>query len=126
MEFPVTGANPEYPFEVQFKSKDQVEFFDLETLSQTTGKNEPVRSMRDHLKKMYYVNFLKMDFGYIEKVITVKKEDGEGPELMFMGPLKFTGSKYVMQSPTMVIGTDRLELYEFYARRKEVLLNSNR
>lgn len=66
-----------------------------------------------------------MDFGYIQKGITTTRE-GEGPELMFLGPLKFTGSKYVMQSPSLIIGTDRLELYEFYARRREVLLNTNR
>lgn len=67
-----------------------------------------------------------MDFGYIKKGITVNKKSGDGPELMLLGDLKFTGSKYVMQSPKMIIGTDRLELYDFYARRKEVLMNTNR
>lgn len=45
---------------------------------------------------------------------------------MLVGDMKFTGSRYIMQSPKMIIGTDRLELYDFYARRKEVLLNTNR
>lgn len=67
-----------------------------------------------------------MDFGYIQKGITVNKKTGEGPELMVLGDLKFTGTKFMMQSPRMIIGTDRLELYDFYARRKEVLLNTNR
>ena len=67
-----------------------------------------------------------MDFGYIQKGITVDKKTGEGPELMVLGDLKFTGSRYVMQNPKMIIGTDRLELYDFWARRKEVLINTNR
>ena len=31
-----------------------------------------------------------------------------------------------MSKPEMLIGTDRLELYEYFARRREVLTNVNR
>ena len=31
-----------------------------------------------------------------------------------------------MAKPEMLIGTDRLELYEYFARRREVLTNVNR
>ena len=30
-------------------------------------------------------------------------------------------SRLVMRNPSMVIGSDRMELYEFFARRKETL-----
>ena len=35
-------------------------------------------------------------------------------------------SRLVMRNPSMVIGSDRMELYEFFARRKETLSQNNR
>ena len=63
MVFPVSEANPEHPLEVQFNPKSEVQFFDLETLSQQKG--DAAKNWRDALYKLYFVNFLKMDFGYI-------------------------------------------------------------
>ena len=41
-------------------------------------------------------------------------------EILFVGGLYHdeAASKIVMRNPAMVIGSDRLELYEFLARRK--------
>jgi hypothetical protein len=46
----------------------------------------------------------------------------KGMEIMYLGELHFDkkASRFVMPKPQMVIGTDRLELYEFFARQKEV------
>ena len=111
MLFPVTEANPEFPLEVQFNPKSEIQFFDIETLSQETA--DSAKTWRDALYKLYFVNFLKMDFGYIQKGLSINRKTGDGPELMVHGDLKFTGTKYVMASPKMIIGTDRLELYDF-------------
>jgi hypothetical protein len=104
-----------------------VKFFDIETLSMEK-KAEKARSLQDQLWKLYYTNYLKMDFGYIQKGLTVDKKSGNGPELMFLGDLQYVANvnRFVMSRPKMVIGTDRLELYEFHARRREVLINNNR
>ena len=47
---------------------------------------------------------------------------------MFVGSLKFdtTANRFIMRRPDLVIGSDRLELYEFLARRKEVLSGHNK
>mgnify|MGYP000011482323 CR=1 FL=1 len=60
------------------------------------------------------------------KGIKVNAKSGEGPELMMVGDLSYTKNRFVMKRPQMVIGSDRLELYEFLAHRKEVLTNHNR
>lgn len=69
-----------------------------------------------------------MDFGYLQKGLAVDKKTGEGPELMFLGDVQYLAkaNRFVMSKPKMVIGTDRLELYEFHARRREVLINNSR
>lgn len=89
---------------------------------------DKARSLSDQVWKLYYTNYLKMDFGYLQKGLAVDSKSGEGPELMFLGDVKYVESvnRFVMSKPKMVIGTDRMELYEFQARRREVLLNSNR
>ena len=75
---------------------------------------------------MYWKSIWKNDFGYLTKGIEVK--DGKGPELMFVGDLKFDRkvNKFIMNRPTMVLGSDRLELYEFMAGRRERIVNHNK
>jgi len=38
---------------------------------------------------IYYKNLLKCDFGYMTKGIKVDHKTGHGPELMFVGDLRF-------------------------------------
>ena len=39
---------------------------------------------------------------------------------MFVGGLEVKNKKILMKNPRIVLGSDRMELYEFMARRKEV------
>ena len=113
--------------EVQFNSGDKVKFFDLETLHHEKHV-EKARSTSDAIWAFYYKNYWKRDFSYITKGLSVDKKTGEGPELMLLGPVSYNHSikKFVMTKPELVIGTDRLELYEHFARRREVLTAYNR
>ena len=43
-----------------------------------------------------------------------------------MGGLDVANERLVMRNPTMVIGSDRMELYEFFSRRKESWSTNNR
>lgn len=45
---------------------------------------------------------------------------------MLLGNLSYNKNRFVMKRPQMVIGSDRLELYEFFAHRREVITNHNR
>lgn len=48
-------------------------------------------------------------------------------ELLFVGGLELANNKrIVMRNPKMVIGSDRMELYEFFLRRKEAWSQDNR
>ena len=64
---------------------------------------------------------------YVTKGIKVDKE-GNGPELMFLGNVSYCtkNNRFQMLKPEMLIGTDRLELYEFMAHRNSVKLGLNR
>jgi hypothetical protein len=77
---------------------------------------------------LYWRGVWKQDMGYLTKGIKVNGETGKAPELMFVGSLRFdtTQNRFIMRRPDVVIGTDRLELYEFLARRKEVLSGHNK
>lgn len=41
-------------------------------------------------------------------------------ELLLVGELGVNQGRIQMRNPMMIIGSDRLELYEFFSRRKEV------
>jgi hypothetical protein len=73
--------------------------------------------LEDRFKELYYKTLRKRDFGYIEKGIRADKES----EFLIAGNIEFDPklSKMVMKRPNLVIGSDRLELYEFLGRRKE-------
>jgi hypothetical protein len=47
-------------------------------------------------------------------------------ELLVVGGLKINQGSIQMRNPQLVIGSDRLELYEFFARRKETWSMQNR
>ena len=66
--------------------------------------------------------------GYLTKGIKVNGETGKAQELMFVGNLRFDNkqNRFIMRRPDLVIGSERLELYEFLARRKEVLSGHNK
>lgn len=50
------------------------------------------------------------------------RSTGKGFDCLYVGDLVLDKSRsvYTMNKPQMVIGSDRLELYEFFGRRKEV------
>lgn len=73
---------------------------------------------------MYYKTLRKRDFSYMERGL---RSDKEG-ELLVAGYLEHSKklNKIVMKKPKIVIGTDRLDLYEYFGRRKEALGIQNR
>ena len=86
------------------------------------------RSLKDQLWQLYLTNYWKMEISYMTKGIRYQRKTGEGAEFMFLGNVNYNAQKgrFIMSKPEMLIGTDRLELYEFFARRREVLINVNR
>ena len=98
--------------------------FDLQTIKHEKNVTE-AKSFMDRIWAIYYQRIWSRDFGYMTKGIHIGK-DGEGPELMFAGPVNYQGGKFVMTKPELVIGSDRLELYEHFARRREVMVAYNR
>jgi len=99
----------------------------LETLETELNAKQGVNFL-DKIKALYWRGVWKQDLGYLTKGIKVNAETGKAPELMFVGNLKFdsTQNRFIMRRPDLVIGSDRLELYEFLARRKEVLSGHNK
>ena len=80
--------------------------------------------MLDRIKEMYFKQLRERDFNYMERGI---RSDKEG-ELLVAGNLEYSKklNKIVMKKPQLVIGSDRLELYEHFGRRKEALGLQNR
>jgi hypothetical protein len=68
--------------------------------------------------EIYYKNLRKRDFGFIEKGIYANKD----MELLIAGNVEFDKkiNKIVMRRPTLVIGSDRLEFYEYLGRKREM------
>ena len=112
---------------MQFESGSKTQFFDLETLETDLNVKQGITFL-DRIKALYWRGVWKQDMGYLTKGIKVNGETGKAPELMFVGNLKFdtTQNRFIMRRPDLVIGSDRLELYEFLARRKEVLSGHNK
>ena len=84
------------------------------------------KSINDWMWRAYLQRISKSDFSYMTKGIKVDAKTGEGPELMILGDLTYKNNKFMMRRPQMIIGTDRLELYEFMAHRREVYISQNR
>lgn len=59
----------------------------------------------------------KRDFGYMEKGIPANKEH----EYLVAGNLELDkkANRLVMRRPELLIGSDRLDFYDFLGRRKE-------
>jgi hypothetical protein len=74
--------------------------------------------MLDRIKETYYKKIRKQDFNFMEKGLYKDKET----DLLLAGKLEFDQklNKIVIRKPNLVIGSDRLELYEFFGRRREV------
>lgn len=100
----------------------KVELFDLETIEMQSKEAEATSAI-DKAKKFYFETVWKRDFGYITKGLKVDPETGLGPELLFVGNMTkdATRNRFVMANPSLVIGSDRMDLYEFFGRRREVM-----
>lgn len=109
---------------MQFPKGHKLDFFDIATVAHEENATEP-RNLKDRMDMLFFKNYLKYDFGYITKGI---KNTEEGFEYMYIGEMNLCKktNRYIMHKPQMVIGSDRLELYEFFGRRKEVYTNYNR
>ncbi len=72
----------------------------------------------DRIKEFYYKSLRKLDFGFMEKGLYLNKET----DLLVAGKLEFDKktNSIVMRRPNLVIGSDRLELYEYFGRKREV------
>eukprot|EP00347_Sterkiella_histriomuscorum_P021335 403334350 len=110
----------ELPLEIQLSKK--VELFDLDTISQSNDYSR--KSLQDRIKELYFKTLRKQDFHYIEKGLHADKQY----ELMVAGKIEHDKklNKLVMRRPSLVIGSDRLEFYEFLGRKREVYGMQNR
>jgi hypothetical protein len=72
---------------------------------------------------MYYETMRKRDFGYCEKAIVHKEH-----EYLIAGKLELDkkANRLVMRKPDLVIGSDRLDFYDFLGRRRENFALQNR
>lgn len=68
---------------------------------------------------MFYQKRYGYDLNYVTKGM---QTSDQGFECFYIGNLLFDKNRqmYTMRSPQMVIGTDRLELYDFLGRRKDI------
>ena len=60
----------------------------------------------------------KRDFDYMEKGILANKEH----EYLIAGKLEFdkSGNRFLIRKPDLLIGSDRLDFYDFLGRRREM------
>ena len=80
--------------------------------------------MKDKAIKAYNEYFRgRRDFNFSTRGI---RSDIDQEFLVVGGFELVNDSRLVMRNPSMVIGTDRMELYEFLARRKETMSQNNR
>jgi hypothetical protein len=77
-------------------------------------------TLSDKLLKFYLTRIRgRQDFTYMTRYL--KPEN----ELLVVGSLTYNNNAYVMK-PKIVIGSDRMELYEFFGRKTEVRSQMNR
>ncbi|TNV76866.1 hypothetical protein FGO68_gene13258 [Halteria grandinella] len=110
----------QYPLDVEFRGKSKL--FDLETLGQE--KEYMGQSLSDRVKRIYYQSLRKRDFAYMENGMLANKEH----EYLIAGTLDLDKSskRLVMRRPELVIGSDRLDFYDFLGRRRESFNLQNR
>ena len=74
----------------------------------------------DSLHKFYLLSLRgRLDFNYISRAIRPSSE------LLIVGQLSFKNEKIIIR-PKTIIGSDRMELYEYFGRRNEVRNITNR
>jgi hypothetical protein len=100
--------------EIEFSS-NKVKFFDLDTINQT--QEYSAQTISDRLKRIYYQKLWKRDFNFMEKGLLKDKE----AEYLVGGKLELdkTNKRLVMRKPTLFIGSDRMDYYDFLGRRRE-------
>ena len=112
------------PFEVQFTKGHKLDCFDLDTLGMEKSNPSP-KTTGDRLLATYQSLINKRPLSYATKGLQIK--EGAASEMMFVGPVEFVekSNRFVMARPKMVIGTDRMELYDFLVKKKTVYNNAN-
>lgn len=65
------------------------------------------------VKKLYYKNFLRRDFAFIEKGLCTNRS------YLVAGDLLYRDDKLLLKKPKMIIGSDKTELMEFLGRKRE-------
>ena len=80
--------------------------------------------MCDRLDRLYYQNLRKRDFGFIETGVSKSKEH----DYLVTGNLEFDNqlNRMVIRKPQLLIGSDRLDFYDFLGRRRETFSMQNR
>ena len=94
--------------------------FDLDTIA-IEKKAEQPKTLRDRLMAMYYQQTASdVHLGYATRGFKLDGKTGLAPEMMYMGSVVHDtkASRFIMRNPSMIIGTDRLELYEFIAQKR--------
>ena len=116
------------PFEVQFSRGYKATFFDLDEvpedlIPESAQKRIQNPGIVDIIKRTYWTKLRnRNDFKFSTRGIRRDVDQ----ELMFVGGLEVKNQKILMKNPRIVLGSDRMELYEFMARRKEVWADQNR
>ena len=80
-------------------------------------------SLVDQMRKFFWMQLRgRKDFNYMTRGIRGDQDH----EMLLVGPMSVQGNTVTIK-PRMVIGSDRMELYEFFGRRKEMwkLQNNN-
>ena len=118
----VTEECQDLPFEVVFDRRSKTSFFDLEEIpedkvsAEQTSQTQSSSLKNTYLRAMSRIMYPENRFRFVTRGIRSDVEQ----EMLFVGGLTLDEKlgRILMKNPTMVIGSDRLELYEFLARRK--------
>mmetsp|Transcript_14036 Transcript_14036/g.23849 ORF Transcript_14036/g.23849 Transcript_14036/m.23849 type:complete len:161 (-) Transcript_14036:180-662(-) len=119
-----SSKNKESALEIQFGKGHKFDCFDIDTLD-LDQKPQKADNLSDLLFSKYYQWIWKRDFCYLTKGMELKK--GVSSDYLFIGPVSYheQSARFIMRKPKMIIGTDRMELYEFFTRRATVLNSYN-
>jgi hypothetical protein len=109
------------PFELVLDKRSNTDFFDLQelpdaALTQDQRAKVAELSLNDKINRKIMWMWGLQDF----KKITRGLRRDTDQELLLVGELGVKQGRIQMRNPMMVIGSDRLELYEFFSRRKEM------
>lgn len=115
----MTEECQDLPFEVVFDKRSQTSFFDLDEIPKEHVPADQAESSSIKHSIMEKVSGLFYPENRYRNVTRGIRTDVE-QELLFVGGLTLDekAGRILMRNPAMVIGSDRLELYEYLARRK--------